>query len=107
MNKIKIKIDATKIPREKIIERRYTNKAGHEVIVKDIEFDIVPKKEPKLIKEGDTWQLWETHFVSLSQTAQERQAKEKGIILGNGYTFTDKKEVQETESELTADEIGF
>jgi hypothetical protein len=97
--KISIKIDVTRIPKEKIVERRYTNKAGHEVAVKELELEIVPSKETKLIKDGDTWELHKTHFVAVKQSKEERANKEKGIIIGDGFQFLDKKVGSENENQ--------
>lgn len=115
MDKLKLKIDVTKIPREKIIERHYTNKVGHEVVVKEVSFEAVPKSEPKMIKEGDTWQLWETHFITIEQTKEEREQKLKGIIVGNAVMFKERKveaedvsqDIPYPEEELSADSIPF
>lgn len=102
--KINVSIDLTKIDRTRITERRYTNMQGHEVIEKNYSFDIVPVKEPKVIKEGPTWSMMKTHFVAEAQTKEERAAKKATKYMGSGFTFVDK--VQEDVEELLDEETG-
>lgn len=89
--RIKISIDVTKVPKDKIVERRFTNNAGHEVVARELKAEVVPLKEPKIIKTGDTWELWKTHFVALEQTEEERKAKKSGVIVGAGVMFRNKE----------------
>lgn len=92
MQKISIKIDLSKIDKTKITERTYTNKEGKEVTVKELALDIVPLKEKKVIKEGDTWTMVKTHFVAEPQTKQERDNGQPSVILGDGIVFENKGE---------------
>lgn len=111
--KILITIDVTKVDKSKIVERRFTDKQGHEVIAKDLKLEIVPLKEPKLIKEGDTWTLYKTHFVALEQTQDERQNKVKSLIVGDGRQFLEKSVKAEEPADdvpmedISADSIPF
>ena len=89
-SKISLTIDLTKINKSRIIERSYQDREGVTVNTKEYKLDIVPKKEPRLIKEGDTWQMVETHFVAEATTKEERDSGYKGAILGSGITFIDK-----------------
>lgn len=84
-------IDVTKIPKEKIVERHFTNSQGHEVIAKDLKLEVVPLREEKIIKQGDTWKMVKTHFVSLTQTKEEKAGKIKGVIIGDGIVFRNKE----------------
>jgi len=90
MSKISIKIDLSKIDKTKITERKYTNKEGKEVVIREYALDIVPLKEKKLIKEGDTWAMVKTHFVAEPQTKEERANGQPSVILGDGIVFEDK-----------------
>lgn len=90
MSKISIKIDLGKIDKSKITERKYMNKEGVEVVVKELALDIVPLKEKKVIKEGDTWSMVKTHFVAEPQTKEERANGQPSNILGDGIVFEDK-----------------
>jgi len=90
MEKILGTIDLTKIDKSRIVERRYTNNAGHEVIEKNYEFEIVPLKESKLIKDGGTWQIMKTHFLADAQTKEERVAKAPTKYIGNGRMLKNK-----------------
>lgn len=91
MEKISITIDVMRIPREKIVERRYHDKANREFICKDLKLDIVPLNEPKMLKEGENWQLWRTHFVAIQATKEDREAKRKSVIVGSAIMFKEKK----------------
>jgi hypothetical protein len=90
MNKINIRIDVLKVPKDRIVERRYKDKNNHEVICKDLKLEVVPLREPKLIKEGADWAMYKTHFVALEQTKEQREAKEKSVIIGDGISFLKK-----------------
>lgn len=86
-NKILIKIDVTKINKDKIKERRYM-KDGVEVIAKEYEFECVPRKEPKFIKRGtatngEEWQLLKTSFI----VEKKDNKDEPDVFLGDGLEF--------------------
>jgi len=106
--KISIKIDVSKIDKSKITSRTFTTKDGKEVTVKEIALDIVPVKEAKLLKEGDTYQLWKTHFVTIPQSKEDRENKVKSAILGDGVIFKNKEAPQgELSADINPDEIPF
>ncbi len=106
-------IDVTKVNKDKIKERRFTTKDGKEVIAKDLDLELVELNEPKLIKEGDTWALYKTHFVSLPQTKEEREGKVKSLIVGDGRQFLEKgaRADEQTDDvpteDISADSIPF
>ena len=91
---MKITIDFTKINKDKIVERKYTNKDGVEVTQKLYSMDVIDVKEPKVVKEGDTWKMIKTHFVAESQTKEEREQQIKTPILGDGLVFEKKEEAK-------------
>ncbi len=110
MKKISITIDLGKIDKNRIIERTYTNKEGQEVIVKEYKLDVVPLRNKKEIKSGDTWKLVKSHFVADSQTKEEREAKADTNFLGDGVTFEDVDPLEDAQSEnvqTTHDDIPF
>ena len=113
MERISIKIDVTKINKDKIVERHFTTKDGKDVAARELKLDIVPLKEPKLIKEGETWAMWKTHFVSIAQTDDERKNKAKSVIIGNGIMFKDKKAEEQSQDvpypveEINPEDIPF
>ena len=100
MQKISITIDLSKINKDKIVTRTYTNKDGQEVTVKDYKMDVIEGKEAKVIKTGATWELVKTHFVAESPTKEEREAKTKTPILGDGVQFRD---LQQSAEEMNQD----
>jgi hypothetical protein len=97
MSKITVTIDLTKIDKSRIQERKYTNKAGEEVTVKEYSMEVVPLKQPRALKkadgtliEGATWQLMETHFACEAQTKAEREANKETVYIGKGTQLQDK-----------------
>jgi hypothetical protein len=106
MQKISITIDLGKLDKTRINTRTYENKEGEVITVKEYKMDIVPLTEPKLIKEGDTWRMMKTHFVSNTATKEEREAKTKMVGVGEGIMFVDKNEVSVDDIDQTpVDEI--
>lgn len=91
MEKITIKLDVTKINKTKIVPRTFQNKNGETVSVKELTLDIVPLNEIRLLKDTDTYQLYKTHFVAEQQTKEEREAKMKSKIVGEGTMFKNKE----------------
>lgn len=110
MKKFEITLDLSKIDKNRIINRTYKNKDGVDVTVKEYKLDVVELALPKTIKEGDTWTLAQTHFVTDAPTKEERTAKAKMNTLGKGVGFLDKKESQEDyypEDDINPSEIPF
>ena len=99
--RIKISIDVTKVPKDKIVERRFTNSAGHEVVARELKAEVVALKpeSQKVIKSGDTWELVKTHFVALEQTKEEKAAKKNSAIIGAGVVFRNKVPVVVTQTD--------
>lgn len=89
MQKISITVDLTKIDKSKIIERKYENKNGEMVTVKEYRMEVVPVREEnqKLIKTGPNWKMVKTHFVADTQTKEERESGKKSTIFGDGIQF--------------------
>lgn len=88
--KLKIKLDVSKIEKDKIVARTYTNKEGQEITSQDLELEVVELKEKKLIKEGDTWNLYKTHFVTHPSIKNDDGTYTNGTIIGDGVSFEDK-----------------
>ena len=116
MKKIMITIDLNKIDEKRINTRTYTNKAGEEITVREYRMEIIPLKEKKLIKTGDTWKLDKTHFVCDKQTKEERKEKKETNFLGEGMQFSrledidlsqDKEEEIQTEEDVFVEELPF
>lgn len=92
MKKLNINLDLGKIDKSRIENRTFTTKDGEEVTKKEYKIEAVPLKEPKIIKEGDTWNLVKTHFIVQGQTKEERENKAESVFLGDGLQFEDKGE---------------
>ena len=86
-NKITVKIDADKA-RSLITERKYTNKEGVEVTVKEIGFELVEMKpeSQKVVYDHEKFQLKKTHFAVAIQTKEEREKKAESVFVGDGVT---------------------
>jgi len=107
MEKLSLTIDVSKIDKTKIVDRTFKTKDGQTITSKDLKLEVVPVQEPKLIKEGDTWSMWKTHFVALEQTKEERENKVKSVILGDGIMFKKKGEQKQEEPEEDISSIPF
>lgn len=92
MQKISVTIDLNKLDKTRIQERTYTNGQGQEVVVREYKLDVVPLKEKKKIKDGDTWSLVKSHFVCDAPTKEERESKTNTTIVGDGVVFENKGE---------------
>lgn len=88
--KINITIDVSKMDKTRIEPRTYTNKDGVEVTQKNYRMELVPLREPKLLKAGSGWEMVKTHFVVEAPTAEEREGKVKTTIIGDGIIFKGK-----------------
>lgn len=123
MTKLKITIDLSKIDKTRIRLNSYTKKDGTEVHEKLYDFEAIPKKQARTIKEGDTWELAETHFVQNAPSKGERERGEKMVILGGatqllnktgttaeikqGIRNTFKKDEEYPEEDINPEDIPF
>jgi len=99
MNKLTITVNTHLIDKKKLTDRDYTNKEGKEVMVKELKLDVIPLKEKKLLKSGDTWKMIKVGFVIQSPTKEEKQAKTKMAIIGEVTEFESiKNEVAKEEN---------
>jgi len=89
--RISITLDVSKIDKTKITERKFKDKQGVEQTIKELKLDIVPLKEEKILKDGETWTLVKTHFVSMQQSKEDRAKGTKSVIIGDGIEIRDKK----------------
>lgn len=105
--KLNITLDLSKINKDKITARTFTSKDGVEVTVKEYKIEAIPLKEPKLIKEGDGWNLIKTHFVVEAQTKEERTAQKKSVFVGEGLQFVDISTEKVSYPEPTVQEEKF
>lgn len=85
MSKITIILDASKL-RTLVSKRQFKNKDGVDMEVQEVKFELVPVKEPKIIYEGTGYKLQKSHFASVIQTKEEREAQAETIFIGEGIT---------------------
>lgn len=93
MEKVSITIDLAKIDKARINSREFVTGSGETVVAKDYKIDLVPLKEPKVIKEGSTWRMVKKYFVCDAPTKEEREAKKNTAIIGDGIVFEDLRDV--------------
>lgn len=85
MAKISVTLDASKL-RTLVSKRSYQNKEGQQVEVQEVKFELIEVKEPKEIFKKDNMRIMKTHFASVIQTKEEREAKADTIYIGEGFT---------------------
>ena len=85
MGKLQVTLDASKL-RNLISKRSYKNKDGQEIEVQEVKFELIEVKEPKQIYEKDNMKVMKTHFASVIQTKEEREAKADTVYIGEGFT---------------------
>ena len=85
--KTSVTIELSKLPRDKITERSYTDRNGNQHTVKEIRLDFVELKTPKAIKDFGDSVMTKTHFVAISQSKEEREAGAEAIYCGEGVQF--------------------
>lgn len=82
MQKLSFKIDLTKIDKNKIVERKYTNKNNEEVTVKEYEFEAILNKE-EVIKQGEGYNLVKLGFITGRGKKLENGEYSKEPIFGD------------------------
>lgn len=116
MRKYSAKIDVTKINKDKIISVAYTNKDGQQVTKKEIDLEIVPRKEQKeIFNKGDGTRLMSVGFISEKSIKNEDGTYTNGTILGDVLEWQDVPKVPGTDIEypdpadptVHIDDIGF
>lgn len=115
MEKISVTLDLSKIDKLKIVDRKYTDKAGVEHTAKEYKIDVVPLKAEKFVTEGSWGKMFKTHFVAQAQTKEERQNNAASVFVGDGFRFesantpTSSPSVlpNYTEEEINPDDIPF
>ena len=101
MAKIAITLDASKL-KGLAKDRTYNNRNGEPVTVKELKFELVEVKEPKVTYSTDKYDLVKTHFAALPQTKEERDAKADTVFIGEGITTVWKNETV-TEAKVITD----
>lgn len=99
MKPITVTIDVSKINKDKITTRTYTDKNGNEVTQRLYKMEVVPLKEKKILKEGSSngkeWSLLKTHFVKEYQTKDEKDAKAETNFIGDATSMQSLAEIAE------------
>ncbi len=85
MSKIQVTLDATKL-RSLVSKRSYKNKENIDVEVQEVKFELIAVKEPKTIYNGNGYRIDKTHFASVIQTKEQREAKTETVFIGDGFT---------------------
>ena len=99
MSKINVTLDASKL-RNLVSKRTYKNKDGQDVEIQEVKFELVPVKEAKTIHTTDKYRIDKTHFASVIQTKEEREAKSPTVFIGDGFTTVWLNDVQVHQAEV-------
>lgn len=108
MAKITVTLDAAKL-RGLLFTETYTDKSGNEVSVQKVRFELVELKEPKTVYSGKKHRLDKTHFASVIQTKEQREAKAETVYIGEGVTtilIDDEPNTVSTSPASTSDNGG-
>jgi hypothetical protein len=97
MQKYSFTIDVTKIPKESIIPRTYTNKSNESIAVKEVEFEAVINKN-ELVTSGATWELYKVGFITFKGKKLENGEYSKEPIFGDVKEFRTKGDMPTTSS---------
>lgn len=97
-NKIQVTLDTAKL-KGLATERTYKNREGEEITIKELKFELVEVKEPKVTYSTDKYDLVKTHFAAAVQTKEEREAKAPSNFIGDGFTVQWKNEAPATVTE--------
>jgi len=92
MSNINLKIDVSKLDKNRLKKNSFTKRDGTQVNEVNAELVLIEKKEPRVIKEGDTWTLVEKYFI-----AEKREKGEENNYVGIGTIFEDKNESVNTD----------
>lgn len=96
MQKISLTLEVSAFDKDRIETRTFETKDGAKS-VKEYKVEVVPMKEKKLVKNGDGWSLYKTHFVVQAQTKEEKAARADSVFVGNGYQFESNDQPEEKE----------
>lgn len=91
--KLNIRLNVSKINKDKIFEKKYKDKDGNDVVEKLYNMDVIPLKERKMISQGDGWTMYKTHFVVEKQTKEEKDAQKQSNFIGEGFEFESNRAV--------------
>ena len=108
MGKVQVTLDASKL-RNLISKRSYKTKEGKEIEVQEVKFELIEVKEPKTIYTADKYRIDKTHFASVIQTKEEREAKADTIYIGEGFTtvWSNAESVTHVATPIEADDSGL
>ena len=106
MNKISITIDVNKIDKTRLQTRVIKKQDGTGYSAKELKIEVIPLKEPKVLSNGDTWELVKVGFVAEAPTKAEREAKTKTNIVGDATIFKDKNAVPKFDRDSQGKAIG-
>lgn len=91
-NKIILKLDVSKIDKNKIVKKSFTNKDGETINKLELDLELIPLNSPRMVKDAPTYQLLKTHFISIPQTKEEKENRINSRIIGDGLMFKNKSE---------------
>ena len=104
--KINVTLDVLKL-KGLTTERTYKNRDGEDISIKELKFELVEVKEPKVIFSADKYDLVKTHFAAALQTKEQRDAKEPSLFIGEGITTVWKNSTAKPVEVSNDDDLDF
>ena len=105
-NKIQVTLDVAKL-KGIAKDRSYQNRNGEQITVKELKFELVEVKEPKVTYSTDKYDLVKTHFAAALQTKEEREAKAPSNFIGEGITTVWRNEMPTVTEAKVVEEDDF
>lgn len=107
MSKIIVTLDTSKL-KGLAKDRTFNTRDGQSVTVKELKFELVEVKEPKVTYSADKYDLVKTHFAAATQTKEQRDAKEPTVYIGEGITTVWKNDTPAvTEAKVIEEEDEY
>lgn len=107
MSKIIVTLDVNKL-KGLAKDRTFNTRDGQPVTVKELKFELVEVKEPKITYSADKYDLVKTHFAAVPQTKEQRAANEPTVYIGEGITTVWKNDTPAvTEAKVIEEEDEY
>jgi hypothetical protein len=100
MEKIHLTLEVNKFNKSKIVERKFKNQAGEEVVNKEYKVDVVPLTAEKFVTQGDGWKMFKTHFV----VEKKANKDDADVYVGNGFRFENTREDNQVSKQVDSND---
>lgn len=105
MKKLIAKIDVTKINKTKIVERKYTNSSGQEVVAKELDLELIKQDSDKhkfIAKSSTGSTLMKVGFIAEKSVKKEDGTYENGNIIGEIMEWKEADKIPGTDIDYSA-----